>query len=243
MDGGSEPCPAPAADHGQITAGADPVQQHGQRSPPALGVQRSRSGSQHGRPGTFQQVPDLLPGSAGSNDQSGPAGAQMPQPGPRRFRTLGQITPQLGDQPSDDHRVGVIALVIGEVLGFPSPTHQQRLHTHQPHAHLGSDQVQHPPAVPGRLAGDHHRGEPRPLSPFQAPHDSLPQLPRLHPHSAASQHPRVLIRQRAHLLISGQIKGEHRRLTRDHSTQPDQLTIPTTIPTREPTTTIRHTSS
>ena len=59
--------------------------------------------------------------AAASVTSRGPARPEVPQPRPRRVGPLGQVAAQLGDQPGDDHRVGVVVLVAGEVLGLPGP--------------------------------------------------------------------------------------------------------------------------
>src|SRR3954447_1782754 len=78
--------------------------------------------------------------------------------------------------------------------------------------------------------------------PGQPPLDRFPQLPRLSLHRAAGHHPGILVAQRAHLLVSGEIEREHRGLPGDDRAEPRELVIATTVSTREPTT-VGHASS
>lgn len=239
----SEPGPAPAADHRQVACGADPVQHHRHRGQPARRVQRLARRLQRRRPGALEQVGDLLAGGGGVGDQPGPAGAQVPQPGPGGFGSFGQIAAQLGDQPGDDDGVGLVALVVGEVLALPGPVHQQGLHADQPDAEFRSDLVEHPPPMPGWFAGDHDRGVPSRQCLGQRPLEHLAKMPRLRVHRSTGQHPRVLVGQRADLLVGGQIEREHSRLAGDNRTQLRQPGIAATISPGEPTTTVGHASS
>lgn len=97
--------------------------------------------------------------ATGLDDQRGATGPEMPQPGPGRVGPFGQVAAQLCHQPGNDHRIGLVVLVTREVLTLPRPVDQQRLHAHQSHSQPRGDLVQHPPAVPGRFTGHHHRAE------------------------------------------------------------------------------------
>src|SRR5659263_450087 len=70
------------------------------------------------------------------------------------------------------------------------------------------------------------------------PLNRLSQLPRLDPDGPPGEYHRVLVGQRADLLVRGQIKRQHRRIPGHHRPQPGQPVITATIPTREPRTTI-----
>ena len=240
-DRGREVVPPGPAEHAQLTGGADAVQRDSDRGQPARRVQRLGGGVQHRRPGALEQVADLLAGRPGGGDQPGPSRPEVPQPRPGRVGPLGQVAAQLTHQPGDDHRVGVVVLVAGEVLGLPRPGHQQRLHAHQCHPVLRGDPVEHPPPVPGRLTRHHHRGEPGLGRPSQPPADRLGQLPGLAPHRAPGHNTRVRVGHRAHLLVRGQIKRQHRGLPGDDRPQPGQLLVTATITPRQPrATTVGH---
>ena len=114
----------------------------------------SAAGQAHTR-----QVPHLLHLAAGLGDQLLPPGAQVPQPRPGLIDGLGHVAAQLRGQPGDQHRVLVVGLVEGQVLGPPRPRRHQRLHAHERHLAVGGQLAQHPPPVPGRLARHRH---PRP---------------------------------------------------------------------------------
>ncbi|HEY1970488.1 MAG TPA: hypothetical protein VGH89_21215 [Pseudonocardia sp.] len=175
----SEGLKAPSGQGVQVAGGADAIGGDRDRSLPVQRVQRRSSGLQHRRPGAFQQVTDLLTGRTGRDDQLCAARSQVPQPRPDRIGSFGLIAAQLGDQPGDDRRVGVVVLVAGEVLGFPSSSDQQRLHAHQPHPVLSGQLIQDTPAVSGGLAGHHHRIESGLAGLGQTPPDHLAQPPRL----------------------------------------------------------------
>ncbi|ADB74718.1 hypothetical protein Gobs01_02136 [Geodermatophilus obscurus DSM 43160] len=98
-----------------------------------------------------------------------------------------------------------------------------------------------PPAVTGRLTRHHDRGEVRRGRPGQPPGHRLGQLPGLRGDRAPGDHRRVLVAQRADLLVSGQVEGQHRRLPGDHRPQPGQPLVAPTITTRQPaSTTVGH---
>ena len=142
-------------------------------------------------------------------DQLLAAGTQMPQPAPGLVEWLGHVAAQLRGQPGDHHRVLLVGLVEGQVLGLAGPRHQQRLHAHERHPAAAR------PAGPAPATGARSArtppspGEPRrpgSPAPSPAPHPA----PRPGTGTSPGQHLRVVIGHHDHLLAIGQVDPDDR---------------------------------
>ncbi len=119
--------------------------------------------------------------------------------------TIGQVAAQLRGEAGDQHRVLVIGLVEGQVLGPPRPRAHQRLHTHERHTAVSRQLADHPPPVPGRLGRDGHAGEAGRGRALAGPLQRRTQLPGAPPERPPRQHPRLMISHHHHLLGISQI--------------------------------------
>ena len=216
------------------------VQRHRKTRQPRRGLQRLSGRRQHRRPGDLQQVPQLLTARAGGLDQPGAAGAEVTQPRPRRISLLGQVAVQLGRQPGDEHRVLVIVLAPGVVLGLPGPGHHQRLHAHQRDAPSGGQLGDHHPPVTRRLARHRDPRKARRQRRAQRPLQQLIQLPRRAPGPPPRQHPRIMIGQGSRLPRLGQINTQDRVIRRQHRPQRRQPGVTVAITPRQAVVTLTH---
>src|SRR6266536_503463 len=160
----------------------------------------------------------------------------MAQPGPVRLGPLRQVAVQPGDQLTDEHRVFVIGLVPGVVIGLPGQVYPQRLHTDESHARVVGQRHHRPPPMPGRLTANHHPGEPVPDGLPTRPRQQPGQRVRLRLDRPAAQHPTVVIHQRRDLLVLTQIDRQDRQIRGDDRPQRLDPVIATTIPTGQPAT-------
>jgi len=208
-------------------------QHHAHRGPEGHRVQRLGGGVQHGRPGALQQVAQLLAAGTGGGGELDAAGAELPQPGPDLVSTLGQVAAQLTHQPGDHHGVFGVGLGTGEVLAFAGAGDQQRLHAHQVHPQPVAQLSDDPPAVPGRLAAHHDAGKAVLDRDPSSPAQRLLQLPGVTAHTAAGEHPRVMVTQRQRLLGVGQVDGQDRPVVAHHPAQPDQSGVAARVTPRQ----------
>ena len=231
-----EPCPAQAPGAVQVAAVA--VQDHGQRRGPGAGPKRLPGGPQRGRPHTLQQVADLLDLGDVGHDQLLTTRAQVPESAPGLIDRLRDVATQLRGQPGDQYRVLLIGLVERQVLAAPGPGGLDRLHAHERHRPVRGQLAQHPPPVPGRLTRDRDPGPALHRGPLGRPVQRRPEVPRLTPERATSQHPRVVIADHDHLLLVGEIDPHDRVADRHQLPEPGQPRVAVAITPRDTNTVV-----
>jgi hypothetical protein len=160
----------------------------------------------------------------------------MPQPGPRLIDRLGHIAAQLGGQPGDQHRVFLIGLIAGQVLGPPRPRSDHRLHAHERHRPARRQLRKHPPSVPGRLARHRHPRPPMHGSAPGRPVQRRAKIPGAAPERPPRDHLRVMIGHHDHLLAARQIDPGDRVRHRHQAAQPLQASIAVAVTTGHATT-------
>ena len=121
----------------------------------------------------------------------------------------GHVAAQLGGQPGDEHRVLLIGLVVRQVLGPPRPRGHHRLHADERHRPVGGELPEHPPPVPGRLAGHRHAGEARARPPGPPPSPARRRDPR--PGTGTSYAPAPSSRDRTRRPSASHRPGRSRR--------------------------------